>query len=137
MASIFSDSARPGATTIRRTKTTRYTSGWGWQPWLLAALLVPLVLAWLWLYPGGGRDRIQSDLSDKARGALAAAGFSGAGLKFNGADATVCGIAGGQEESARAAVKSVSGINDVRVAAVGDTACGPVGGGTNPTTMGS
>ncbi|WP_020524887.1 OmpA family protein [Catelliglobosispora koreensis] len=137
MPSILRDSPGPGETIIRRAKTTTYTNGRGLLPWLLAALLVPLALAWLWLYPGGGRERIENDLSDKARGALSAAGFGGAGLAFNGADATVCGIAAGQEEAARAAVKSVSGINNVRVAAAGDTSCGPVGGGTNPTTAGS
>jgi OOP family OmpA-OmpF porin len=124
-----------GDTVIRRTTTTTYTHGRAWLPWLLGAILVPLALAWLWLYPFGGKDRVQDQLGDKANSALAMAGVVGAGIKWDGTDATLCGITEGNEDAARQAVQGVSGVGAVRVAPAGDPVCGPVGGGTTPTNL--
>ncbi|MFC4947574.1 OmpA family protein [Pseudonocardia sp. GCM10023141] len=90
------------------TKTTRPA----WLPLVAAALVVPTALAGLTLlWP---RQQIEDQLTQSARTALAGAGFSQAGLRFNGRDATLSGI---PEADRQAAIDAVQGVAGVRVAA--------------------
>ncbi len=107
-------------------------------PWLLlvaAAVVVPTVLAGLTLlWP---RPQIESALTERAQAALAAAGISGATVRFDGRDATITGLSGA---AAARAAQVVAGATGVRVASVGGGAgqgvgqgAGQSGSAANPT----
>jgi len=103
------DSSAPEPGTVRT--TTTYTYGRGWLPLLIAAIVVPLVVAAIAV--ATRRDHVQDNLSGRAQAALAAAGFPSAQVSFNGRDATIKGV---PLASADAAVLHVRGV---RVAATG------------------
>lgn len=126
MSRIDLQSRTPGVTSIRRTTTTSYAPAVPWLPLILAALLVPLLLAALVTLTGfGQRDSIQDDLEARGGQALAAAGVSGATVTFSGRDATISGVPAGQEEAAR---QAVLGIEGVRVASVDGSGLGALVG---------
>src|SRR5882724_5143574 len=81
------DSSAPDSGTVRT--TTTYTYGRAWLPLLIAAIVVPLVVAAIAV--ATRRDHIQDDLSGRAQAALVAAGFPSAQVSFNGRDATIRG----------------------------------------------
>jgi len=90
-------------------------------PWLLAALLVPLLLAGVataWSGPS-----IERELAARSAAALAAAGVPGATVTLDGRDATIAGVPAGQRQRALSAVAAVDGVRVARIGA-GDTATG-------------
>ena len=85
-----------------------------WLPLIAAAVVVPTVLAGLTLlWP---RPQIEGGLTERAQAALSAAGISGAGVRFDGRDATITGLTGAAAERA---AQVVAGATGVRVAVVG------------------
>lgn len=83
-----------------------------WLPLAASALIVPTALAGVTLlWP---RGPIENQLTADAGTALAAAGFTGAGLAINGRDATLSGVPDADRQAAIDAVQAVPGI---RVAA--------------------
>lgn len=104
---------------------SRDRRGPAWLPLAAAAVVVPTVLAGLsLLWPG---PQIRTDLGRAATESLAAAGLSGAGVSFDGRDATISGIDGPDAERA---VGIVEGVTGVRVAQLAPGAA--TGGGTAP-----
>jgi outer membrane protein OmpA-like peptidoglycan-associated protein len=108
--------------------TTTYTYGRAWLPLLIAAIVVPLVIAAIAV--ATRRDHIQDNLSGRARAALVAAGFPNARVSVNGRDATIKGVPLASAEAARQAVRHVRGV---RVAAIGAAEPAPSGSAA-PTT---
>jgi outer membrane protein OmpA-like peptidoglycan-associated protein len=95
-----------------------------WLPLAAAAVVVPTALAGLTLlWP---RPQVETELTSAGTAALAAAGFSSAGLTLNGRDATITGIPAADQQRAIDAVQAVTGV---RVATVSGPAAG---GGTAP-----
>jgi len=85
-----------------------------WLPLIAAAVVVPTVLAGLTLlWP---RPQVEGGLTERAQAALSAAGISGAGVRFDGRDATITGLTGAAAERA---AQVVAGATGVRVAVVG------------------
>jgi outer membrane protein OmpA-like peptidoglycan-associated protein len=85
-----------------------------WLPLIAAAVIVPAVLAGLTLlWP---RPQIEGALTERAQAALAAAGISGATVRFDGRDATVTGLT---DAAAAQAVQVVEQATGVRVAVAG------------------
>jgi len=85
-----------------------------WLPLVAAAVVVPAVLAGLTLlWP---RPQIEGGLTERAQAALSAAGISGAGVRFDGRDATITGLSGAAAERA---AQVVAGATGVRVVVVG------------------
>ena len=85
-----------------------------WLPLIAAAVVVPAVLAGLTLlWPA---PQIEGTLTERAQAALSAAGVNGAGVRFDGRDATITGLTGAAAERA---AQVVAGATGVRVAAVG------------------
>jgi outer membrane protein OmpA-like peptidoglycan-associated protein len=85
-----------------------------WLPLIAAAVVVPAVLAGLTLlWPA---PQIEGTLTERAQAALSAAGISGAGVRFDGRDATITGLTGAAAERA---AQVVAGATGVRVAVVG------------------
>jgi len=85
-----------------------------WLPLIAAAVVVPTVLAGLTLlWP---RPQVEGGLTERAQAALSAAGISGAGVRFDGRDATITGLTG---PAAERAAQVVAGATGVRVAVVG------------------
>ena len=92
-----------------------------WLPLIAAAVVVPTVLAGLTLlWP---RPQIEGGLTERAQAALSAAGISGAGVRFDGRDATITGLTGAAAERA---AQVVAGATGVRVAVVGGAGPAPV-----------
>lgn len=85
-----------------------------WLPLIAAAVVVPAVLAGLTLL--WSAPQIEGTLTDRAQSALSAAGISGAGVRFDGRDATITGLTGAAAERA---AQVVAGATGVRVAVVG------------------
>jgi outer membrane protein OmpA-like peptidoglycan-associated protein len=67
--------------------------------------------------------QIEGGLTERAQAALSAAGISGAGVRFDGRDATITGLTGAAAERA---AQVVAGATGVRVAVVGGGAAAPV-----------
>ena len=118
------DPSSPSSPGTVRTTTT-YTYGRAWLPLLIAAIVVPLVLAAIAV--ATRRDHIQDNLSRRAQSALAAAGYPSAQVSFNGRDATIKGVPVAAAEAARKAVLHVRGV---RVAAIGAAEAAPPGSAT-------
>jgi len=85
-----------------------------WLPLIAAAVVVPAVLAGLTLL--WSAPQIEGTLTERAQAALSAAGVSGAGVRFDGRDATITGLTGAAAERA---AQVVAGATGVRVAVVG------------------
>ena len=85
-----------------------------WLPLIAAAVVVPAVLAGLTLL--WSAPQIEGALTERAQAALSAAGISGAGVRFDGRDATITGLTGAAAEQA---AQVVAGATGVRVAVVG------------------
>ena len=85
-----------------------------WLPLIAAAVVVPAVLAGLTLL--WSAPQIEGTLTERAQAALSAAGISGAGVRFDGRDATITGLTG---TAAERAAQVVAGATGVRVAVVG------------------
>ena len=85
-----------------------------WLPLIAAAVVVPAVLAGLTLL--WSAPQIEGTLTERAQAALSAAGISGAGVRFDGRDATITGLTGAAAERA---AQVVAGATGVRVAVVG------------------
>ena len=85
-----------------------------WLPLIAAAVVVPAVLAGLTLL--WSAPQIEGALTERAQSALSAAGISGAGVRFDGRDATITGLTGAAAERA---AQVVAGATGVRVAVVG------------------
>src|SRR4051794_13489677 len=67
-------------------------------PLIAAAVVVPAVLAGLTLlWPA---PQIEGTLTGQAQAALSAAGITGAGVRFDGRDATITGLTGAAAERA-------------------------------------
>lgn len=95
-----------------------------WLPLVAAAIVVPTALAGLTLlWP---RPQIEQQLTRDAGNALAAAGFSGAGVTLNGRDATINGVADAGYQAAIDAVQAVPGVRIAGFPAPG------AGGGPGP-----
>ncbi|WP_185981747.1 OmpA family protein [Skermania sp. ID1734] len=100
----------------RRTTITRYSSRMLWLPLLLAAIIVPLILAALATFsPIGVRDHVESQLTDKSKQALAAAGFPQGQVSFDGRDATITNVPRGRAAAAVDAVAHVDGVRNAQV----------------------
>jgi outer membrane protein OmpA-like peptidoglycan-associated protein len=85
-----------------------------WLPLIAAAVVVPAVLAGLTLlWPA---PQIEGTLTGQAQAALSAAGITGAGVRFDGRDATITGLTGAAAERAAQVVAAATGV---RVAVVG------------------
>jgi outer membrane protein OmpA-like peptidoglycan-associated protein len=76
--------------------------------WLIAALLVPAVLAALLIVTRTGPT--EDDLRDRSLAALEASGITGARVDFSGRDATVVVPAGADADQAREVVAAVDGV---------------------------
>lgn len=105
-----SDESRsePTAVTATRPRLVR------WRPslvWLLAAVLVPVLLAAVLL--GAKAGATESDLESRSRAALEARGITGVQVEFDGRDATVSASGGGDLEKARAVIAAVDGVRTV------------------------
>ena len=98
-----------------------------WLPLIAAAVVVPAVLAGLTLL--WSAPQIEGTLTERAQSALSAAGISGAGVRFDGRDATITGLTGAAAERA---AQVVAGATGVRVAVVGGGAGGPGTGAPAP-----
>ena len=99
-----------------------------WLPLIAAAVVVPAVLAGLTLL--WSAPQIEGALTERAQAALSAAGISGAGVRFDGRDATITGLTGAAAERA---AQVVAGATGVRVAVVGGGAgAAPVPPPTGP-----
>lgn len=86
-----------------------------------AALIVPTALAGITLaWP---RPQIESELTQRATGALSAAGIPAAGITFSGRDATISGVPAEQRDQALAVVEGAAGV---RVAAFLEPGAGAV-----------
>jgi outer membrane protein OmpA-like peptidoglycan-associated protein len=93
-----------------------------WLPLIAAAVVVPAVLAGLTLL--WSAPQIEGTLTERAQAALSAAGISGAGVRFDGRDATITGLTGAAAERA---AQVVAGATGVRVAVVaGGAGAAPV-----------
>lgn len=104
--------------------TQRSSTRVAWTPLVVAALVVPTVLAGLTLlWP---RHQIESTLTGTAGQALSAAGFPGASVAFTGRDATISGVPAGQ---AAAAVSAVEAATGVRIADAGGLGAATAGSG--------
>lgn len=118
------DPSSPSSPGTVRTTTT-YTYGRAWLPLLIAAIVVPLVVAAIAV--ATRRDHVQDNLSGRAQAALAVAGYPSAQVSFNGRDATIKGVPAASAEAARRAVLHVRGV---RVAAIGAVEASPPGSAT-------
>jgi len=95
-------------------------------PALAAALVVPTALAGLTLlWP---RPQIEAGLTRTATESLAAAGLTGAGVRFDGRDAVVTGVSGPDAERAAGIVRGLPGVRVARLPP-GDGTDGPGGDG--------
>lgn len=83
--------------------------------WLLAAVLVPALLATVLLVLRTGPT--EDDLRQRSLAALEARGITGAQVRFSGRDATVVVPSGANADEARAVVAAVDGVRVAKAAA--------------------
>jgi OOP family OmpA-OmpF porin len=131
MPSVLTKPPEPGETVIRRTETTTYEHRRAWLPWIIGLALVPLAIAALYLWPFGGRDKIQDDLSQRARESLAAASIPAGIISFDGNKGAICGVPPNLLDRARSTVQGLSGVGTVQVNA---SNCPAVGGPGAPSS---
>jgi OOP family OmpA-OmpF porin len=98
--------------------------------WLLAALLVPMLVAAVLLVVKTAST--EDDLRDRSLAALQARGITGVQVQFSGRDATVVVPAGGDASEARDVVAAVNGVRAAN--ARGGGAGQPAAAATSATT---
>jgi OOP family OmpA-OmpF porin len=98
--------------------------------WLLAALLVPMLVAAVLLVVKTAST--EDDLRDRSLAALQARGITGVQVQFSGRDATVVVPAGGDASEARDVVAAVEGVRAAN--ARGVSAGQPAAAATSATT---
>jgi outer membrane protein OmpA-like peptidoglycan-associated protein len=122
-------------TTVTRTTTTT-TEGYYWErcrrgalPWIVGA--VGLAAAGIAQF-GPIRGHVESDLTDRSKAALEAAGLTGITVDFSGRDARLTGNVASQADVDRA-LAAVRGLEGVRVATADLALPGAGGGGSGGT----